>query len=335
MSARLHVVFGFGPTGRAVADALLARGEQVRVVTHTTPAGDLDPRLEVVLADATDLEQASSACVGATHVYQCMNARDYHRWPEQFPPLQRGVLAAAKAAGATLIALENLYGYGAHGGTPMTEDMPLLGRGSRASTRVAMTRELDEAHERGELTVVRVRAADLIGPHVRQSMAGSDLVEPILDGARSVTLLADPDLPHAFSSAADVGMVMATVALDPTAAGLVFHVPSVAVAPRALVSALAIAAGRPAPAVRWVPRWALPVLLPIAGVFVPPMRGLSESTWMFYEPFLVDSRRFEERYGRGATPLATTLEATVAWYSSLRPATRPPSTFGAAAQVQS
>lgn len=313
---RLHVIFGYGPTGRAVASALLARGERVRVVSQTLPER-MDPRLESVAADATDAERATAACTNATHVYQCMNARDYHRWPEQFPPLQRGVLTAAIAAGATLIALENLYVYGAHGGGPMTEDLPLLGRGSRASTRVAMTRELEEAHARGELKVIRVRAADLIGPHVRQSMAGSDLIEPILDGASAVWLVANPDLPHAFSSARDVGVVMATVALDPSAAGEVFHVPSIAVTPRSLVALLAAAAGQREPGIHHVPRWAVPVAVGTMGLFVPAMRGLTESTWMFYEPFVVDARRFERRYGIGATPLSETVRDTVAWYRSL------------------
>jgi len=44
-------------------------------------------------------------------VCQCLNA-PYNQWPELFPPLQRGVLAAAERTGALMVVLENLYGYG-------------------------------------------------------------------------------------------------------------------------------------------------------------------------------------------------------------------------------
>jgi hypothetical protein len=41
------------------------------------------------------------AAKGASVVYQCLNAL-YTMWPELFPPLQRGVLAAAERNGALL-----------------------------------------------------------------------------------------------------------------------------------------------------------------------------------------------------------------------------------------
>jgi thioredoxin reductase len=55
-------------------------------------------------------------------VYQCLNA-PYIAWPELFPPLQRGVPAAAEHADALLVTLENVYGYGPTGVRAMTEDL--------------------------------------------------------------------------------------------------------------------------------------------------------------------------------------------------------------------
>lgn len=311
----LHVVFGSGPTGRAVVQSLVRRGAKVRVVVRGSGERDLPAGVEVVQGDATDPAQTRRLCEGASHVYQCTNARDYHRWPEQFPPLQRGVLAGAAAHGATLVVMENLYVYGPLDGALMTEDLPLRGTGMRASTRVAMTRELEEAQARGEVKVVRVRAADLLGPHVRQSMAGAELFEAILRGAPSVRVFGDPDLPHALAFAEDVGEAMVVAGLDPGAVGQVFHAPCApAVTPRELVALIARAAGREVPALQAPPRWVLPVLLPVLGLFVPPMRGISESTWMFYEPFVVDAGKYVRRYGVEATPLEVAVEATVRWY---------------------
>jgi hypothetical protein len=62
---------------------------------------------------------ARAAAKGASVIYQCLNA-PYPRWPELFPPLQHGVLAAAEGSGALLVSLENLYGYGPAGGRSRT-----------------------------------------------------------------------------------------------------------------------------------------------------------------------------------------------------------------------
>jgi uncharacterized protein YbjT (DUF2867 family) len=121
--ARRHVVFGTGQVGSALAGHLAGLGMAVRAVSRHRPpalAGEVDWRA----ADVTDPEAAADAAKGASVVYQCVNA-PYTQWPERFPPLQRGVLAAAERTGALLVVLENLYGYGPAGDRPMTEDLPL------------------------------------------------------------------------------------------------------------------------------------------------------------------------------------------------------------------
>lgn len=82
------------------------------------------------------------------------------------PPLARSVM-------------ENLYVYGPHGGAPMSEDMPMRGQGSRSSTRVQMTKELFAAHASGKLRAVSVRASDLLGPYVSESLAGLGLANEV------------------------------------------------------------------------------------------------------------------------------------------------------------
>ena len=107
---RLHVVFGTGQVGHALAAVLAGRGLTVRVVSRHRPP-ELADGIDWRAADATDPDAASDAAKGAAVVYQCLNA-PYTQWPERFPPLQRGVLAATERTGALLVCLENLYGYG-------------------------------------------------------------------------------------------------------------------------------------------------------------------------------------------------------------------------------
>ena len=89
--------------------------------------------------DATDATFTTAVCAGADVVYFCLDAPDYHRWPEQFPPLQHGVLAGARAAGARLVVLENLYGYGPVNGRELDETLPLAATSAKGRTRAAMT----------------------------------------------------------------------------------------------------------------------------------------------------------------------------------------------------
>ena len=161
---RLHVVFGTGQVGSALAAHLAGLGLAVRAVSRSRPAtlaGGADWRA----ADVTDPEAAADAAKGASVVYQCVNA-PYTQWPELFPPLQRGVLAAAERTGALLVALENLYGYGPAGGKPMTEDLPLAATTVKGRTRAAMTAELLAAAEAGRVRFAIGRASDFFGPGV-------------------------------------------------------------------------------------------------------------------------------------------------------------------------
>src|SRR5256885_12564562 len=115
-STREHVIFGPGAAGLATLDALLRRGERVRLVNRAgrapVPAG-----VEVVGGDARDREFTTAVTRGARVVYQVLNA-PYHRWAAEFPALQAGVLAGAEAAGARLVSLENVYLYGHPDGQP-------------------------------------------------------------------------------------------------------------------------------------------------------------------------------------------------------------------------
>ena len=101
---------GSGQVGRALAAHLAGLGLPVRVVSRHRPTG-LPAGVDWRGADATDPEAATEAAKGAAVIYQCLNA-PYAKWAELFPPLQRGVLAAAERNGALLVTLENLYGYG-------------------------------------------------------------------------------------------------------------------------------------------------------------------------------------------------------------------------------
>jgi nucleoside-diphosphate-sugar epimerase len=314
----LHVVYGSGPVGTAVVETLLEQGKQVRVVTRSGAPKHLPVQAEMIRGDATDPTDARWACAGATHVYNCTNPADYHRWPEQFPPLQRGVLEGAAANGAKLIVMENLYMYGPHGGVPMTETMPMNGHGSRSSTRAQMTEELFAAHRSGKVRVASVRASDLFGAHVTESLVGARLFEPVLAG-KPAQLFGNLDLPHSVSYIRDVGRAMVMVGAHDVALGRAWHAPNApTVTLREFVRLLGEEAGI-TPRVSAPARPVARALLPLVGLLVPPMRGIAENMYIGYEPYIVDHRAYAEAFGDHATPLPEAIRATGQWYRA-RPA---------------
>jgi nucleoside-diphosphate-sugar epimerase len=217
------------------------------------------------------------------------------------------------ANGAKLIAMENLYLYGPHGGVPITEDMPQRGIGPRSTTRRTMSAELFAAHRSGQVRAASVRASDLFGPQVRESLAGARLFDPALAG-KVVYLMADPDLPHSVTYAPDAGRAMVAVGADDAALGQAWHVPNVpAITLRAFIALVCAEAGVP-PRLMALPRPPTRALLPLLGLFMPPLRGLGENAYIAYEPYIVDHSRYARAFGDHATPLPDAIRATVRWY---------------------
>ena len=311
---RLHVVFGTGQVGSTLAAHLAGLGVAVRTVSRHRPAG-LAGGTDWRAADVTDPEAAADAAKGASVVYQCVNA-PYTQWPELFPPLQRGVLAAAERTGALLVVLENLYGYGPAGGKPMTEDLPLAATTVKGRTRAAMTAELLAAAEAGRVRIAIGRASDFFGPGVTQ---GSTLGERVFGNAlagKRADFIGNPDLPHTYSYVPDIAAGLATLGTDARAAGQVWHLPGPpTVTTRALLDLVAGEVGHRV-GIRSVPKLAVRAL----GLVNPMLRELAEMAYEFDEPFVLDTSKYESVFGAAGTPLADAIAATLAWYRT-RPGT--------------
>ena len=310
---RLHVVFGTGQVGNALAAHLAGLGIAVRAVSrHRPPA---QPGVDWRAADAADPEAAADAAKGASVIYQCLNA-PYTQWPERFPPLQRGVLAAAERTGALLVSLENLYGYGPTGGRPMTEDLPLAATGVKGRARAAMTAELLAAAAAGRVRIAIGRASDFFGPGVT---AGSTLGERVFGNAlagRRADFIGNPALPHTYSYVPDIAAGLATLGTDARAVGEVWHLPGPATGTtRALLDLVASQAGHPV-GIRSLPKLAVRAL----GLVNPMLRELTETYYQFGEPFVLDTSKYQAAFGAAGTPLADAIAATLAWYKT-RPGT--------------
>jgi len=311
-----HVIFGTGAIGLATLDALRRRGEQVRLVNRSGTASVPDD-IEVLGGDASDPAFTTAAAQGAQVVYQTLNP-PYPKWVELFPALQASVLAAAQAAGARLVSMENVYMYGHPNGQPLTETQPYAADTRKGTLRARMARELLAAHAAGNVQVAIGRGSDYFGPRGgAQSMLGDRVIPAALAG-KTATVLGDPDQPHTYTYIPDIGEGLAVLGEHPDAPGEVWHLPNDphTRTTRQLVDTIYRLAGQPRTKLRSTPA----LLLRALGVVNPTVRELLELQYEFQEPFIVDSTKIAAKLDVHATPLDQALAETLASYRTPNPA---------------
>ena len=302
-----HIVFGTGQVGRPLVDLLVEKGHDMVAINRT--GHGRTPGAHFVGGDATDPAFTSSICVDADVVYFCLNARNYARWDEEFPPLQRGVLAGATSAGARLVVLENLYAYGHSNGRALTETLPANPTSKKAATRAAMTDELLRAHAAGQVQVAIGRASDYFGPGVLKSALGETVFATALTGQRA-QVMGDPDQPHSYSYTPDVAAALAHLGRAADVTGETWHLPvAEAHTTRQVIEHVYRTAGHP-PRVLAAGRTTLRAL----GLVKPEVQEYLHTLYQFTDPWVVDDSKWRAAFSLSTTPLEDALDATLAWY---------------------
>jgi nucleoside-diphosphate-sugar epimerase len=228
------------------------------------------------------------------------------------PLLQAGVLAAAEAAGARLVSMENVYMYGRPAGRPLTEDRAYDAHTKKGQLRGSMARELLAAHHAGRVQVAIGRASDYFGPRGGAQSNLGDRVFPAALTGKTATVLGNPDQPHSYSYIPDIGEGLAVLGEHPDAPGEMWHLPNDpdTRTTRQLVDIAYREAGQPGGRLRTLQ----PLMLRAIGLINPTMRELVEMQYQFDEPFIVDSSKIVNKLGVHATPLEQALTDTLAEY---------------------
>jgi nucleoside-diphosphate-sugar epimerase len=294
----LHVIVGAGPVGTATATLLAERGEQVRVVTRSG-GGPAHRNVERVAADATDAARLAELTQGAAALYNCANPL-YHRWLTDWPPLAAALLTAAERGGAVLATASNLYGYGEVDG-PITPDTPLSATHPKLKLRADMWRDALAAHEAGRVRATEVRASDYLEANSIFTFA---LAKPLRAGKRAY-VPAPLDVPHSWTSIADVARTLVTVATTEHAWGQGWLVPTnPPLTVRELGHRFAEVHGLARPKISAAPY----AVLWSAGLFSPMMRELRATHYQFARPFVLDSTHTERTFDLAPTAMDAVLK---------------------------
>lgn len=311
MSDELHVIFGSGQVGAQLARRLIGAGKRVRVVKRT--AGGVPEGAQVMLGDAIDGSFCQRAAAAAATVYNCMNPPyEAAAWERLWPAYVDNLIAAAGHAGARLIVLNNLYMLGNPHGAVINEDTPMRPCSKKGDVRARASERLFAAHERGQVRAAEARASDFYGPGGHQTYVGDYFWKPALAGRR-VLLPIDADAQHTYHYIPDVAAGLAVLGnADDADLGHPWMLPcQPAETLNALVSRLASALGRPIRLGR-IPRF----VMKASAVFMPFMRELAEMAYQWEAPFIVDDRRFRDRFALLPAGRDEAARATVIWATS-------------------
>ncbi|GCE50317.1 nucleoside-diphosphate-sugar epimerase [Thermosporothrix hazakensis] len=308
-SQELHVIFGTGPVGLTLAEELLARGKQVRLVNRSgkgaVPAG-----AELIAGDVSNPTVARELSQGAAVIYNATHA-PYERWPEILPRLQENMIESAAIHGARLVVIDTLYLYGETHGQPMTEETPHTATSRKGRLRAELAWGYLQAHRVGKARVTIGRAADFFGPRVLNSSLGQ-YVFPAALSKQPVLVLGNSDLPHSYSYMPDIARSLATLGERDEAFGKEWLLPvAPVVSTRTIIQLIEQELGYQLQ------------LFPIPSIEYGQEQGIFDQTFieeyreLFYqhtEPQIVDSSAIERAFGLRATPLKEALAATIRWY---------------------
>jgi nucleoside-diphosphate-sugar epimerase len=305
--SELHVIFGAGPVGCWTARALRELHIPVRAINRRGQRPERMPEdVEMVAADASDSKQAIAAAQGAAVVYQALNP-PYHQWQTFFPALQANALAAASTAGARYVSIENLYMYDSS--KPITEDSPVLPKSQKGALRAKMADEVLAAHQRGEIRATALRASDYYGPGVLASALGERVFGNLVAGKKA-QLSGSANRPHSWAYIEDVGRAAAILGTREQALGKAW------IAPHAAPVTQGQAVEMACQILGIEPRFSVlsPFMMRLGGLFIPAARASVEMMYQFSEPFIVDSRKFEQTFQVKATPMEEGIRKAVDWY---------------------
>lgn len=292
------LLIGAGPTGTATALRFALRGQPVTLVSRRG-TGPQHPLVTRIAADASDARGLARLATGARTVVNCAMP-PYHRWPEEFPAIGAATLAAAEAAGADLVTLGNVYGYGRVAG-PMAEDLPLMPHTVKGRVRAGMW----DLSRRSAVRATEVRASDYIGRGAA-SLFTLTVLPGLLEG-QPVGFAGDLDATHSWSWIGDVADTLVAAAGCEASWGRAWHVPSRVASVRELAAMLASAAGVAEPLLTRVDAAALQAMADAD----PVMREVLEMAYLYDEPSVLDSRETERLLGVAAAPWETSLQDTL------------------------
>ena len=304
MSGKI-TIFGYGPTGKATAERLVAAGRETAIAQRSKPAA-LPKGVAFVACDALDRDSVLKAARGSDQFVVAIGFPYVGKfWREAWPKAIGNFVAACEATGARMVFIDNLYMYGPQT-APLVETMALTSYGLKPAARSAATRVWREAAAAGRARVAALRAPDFYGPGVGRSYLGDATIGAMAKGEAAL-FIGSPDVPHDYAYAPDIARAVATLLAAPDSAyGQAWHLPCAETQTTRELLSLAAQALGVQPRIRVLPASMLGPMGPLS----PYLRELREMRFQWDRPYRVDATKFAKAFWSDATPFETGVRET-------------------------
>lgn len=304
-------IFGAGQVGMTLMEQLVQKGVAVTLVNRRGQVNEpLPAGATVVAGDLTDPATVARLAQYADVVFATAQPA-YTRWPEEWPHLMQSLIDGVAQTQARMVFVDNLYMYGPTAGRPLHEELPYAATGRKGKTRAAIAAALLAAHQAGALRAVIGRSSDFYGPRAVDTAVFGDRFFAAIAAGKPADLFGNPDLAHTYTYIPDFARSLITLSEHEQAYGRAWHVPNhETMSTRALLHHFEKALGRPIKS-----RVVSPLMLTLAGLFVPIVREMKEMAYEFEESYVVDDSRFRAAFGAQTTPTAEAVAATLAWHT--------------------
>jgi nucleoside-diphosphate-sugar epimerase len=300
-----------GGIGRAIVTELAHRGPTVTAASRSAATSVWPTGVRALPTDLRDQTSARAACQDADVVVMAAQI-PYSGWVTELTPLVDAAIDAAGHAGARLVMVDNLYGYGFPDG-PITEASPLAATTRKGRLRAELGERLLQAHADGRVRVTIGRFSDYYGPGGENSLLNQVGVKPAVAGKTARVFIAG-DQPHTFHFLPDAARGFATLVEHPEADGRIWILPAApAVTQDEMYRLLGEVVGPNLKVGRITP-----TMLRMIGLVNRELKEALEVVGQFDRPYVTDASAFEATFG----PLEVTdhreaLAATVAWARAL------------------
>lgn len=304
------VIFGAGQVGLTLMTQLAATDVQVTLVNRSGRVQETLPAsVRVVAGDLTDAATVARLAANAEVVFATAQPA-YTDWPQGWPPLIQSIIDGISQSNARLVFVDNLYMYGATHGQPISEDLPYAATGHKGKARAQVATALLDAHKAGRIQVTIGRASDFFGPRGTDTAVFGERFFAAALAGKPVDLFGDPALPHTYTYLPDFARGLITLSQHSEAYGRAWHTPNhQTVSTAEMIQLFAAELGTPIKT-----RMISPLMLALAGLFVPIVREMKEMRYEFEAPYIVDDSQFRTAFGAATTPLPDAVRATVAWF---------------------
>lgn len=284
---------------------------QIRLVSRNPKkVNDSDELYHANLANPVEID---GAIAGSEVVYVTVGFEyNLKIWKAVWPPFVEAVVASCLKHQCKLVFFDNMYLYAKSEVPFMTESSIIGAPSEKGKVREKLHRMIMDAVEQKSLNALIARAADFYGPENNSSALTMMVAQNLMKGKKAMAF-GDVDKIHTYTYTPDAAKATAMLGNTPDAYNQVWHVPTTREkwTTRRWIEQIAReldTENHVLPLQKWLVR--------IMGWFIPVMREFPEMFYQYEQDYVLDSSKFEKRFGIIATAPEEGIRKTIEFLKS-------------------